>query len=371
MAKGGFKKTAGIILIILNLIIGIFYLTGCVVTYLDISSFPTGGFIGIAFPYLFLLLMGSFCLWLVIRPKLAVIPLLVLLCGWKQVGVLLAFNYKAGFNIKKTEDQIRVADWNIRSFNGLSDNKEIKKHAREDITAALLRLKPDIICLQEFNTSKSGVTESDNISLFAKKYPYYYFSKDYQGNSRAYHSGCIIFSKYPILDTGKIKFKPAESLIYIDALVGADTIRVYNTHLQSFKFKKEDYDDMDKIKEQDEEALAASRNLFQKMRMAFRQRGKQANLVAEELENSPYPSVICADFNDVPNSYTYFKIKNDWQDAFLQKGYGIGRSFITLGSTLRIDYILADNHFNIMQFDMVDEDLSDHILLVTDVQLKK
>jgi len=42
-----------------------------------------------------------------------------------------------------------------------------------------------------------------------------------------------------------------------------------------------------------------------------------------------------------------------------------------LGSTLRIDYILADNHFNIMQFDMVDEDLSDHILLVTDVQLKK
>jgi endonuclease/exonuclease/phosphatase family metal-dependent hydrolase len=73
----------------------------------------------------------------------------------------------------------------------------------------------------------------------------------------------------------------------------------------------------------------------------------------------------------VPNSYAYSHIKGNRQDVFLKKGFGIGRSFISLAPTLRIDYILPDNHFDILQFDMVDEDLSDHIMLVTDVHLNK
>ena len=81
--------------------------------------------------------------------------------------------------------------------------------------------------------------------------------------------------------------------------------------------------------------------------------------------------MICGDFNDVPSSFTYFRIKGGWQDAFLQRGFGIGRSFIALAPTLRIDYILPDNHFEVRQFDMIDEDLSDHIMLVSDIRLKK
>jgi endonuclease/exonuclease/phosphatase family metal-dependent hydrolase len=37
---------------------------------------------------------------------------------------------------------------------------------------------------------------------------------------------------------------------------------------------------------------------------------------------------------------------------------------------LRIDYILPDTSFTIKQFDMVDENLSDHVMLVTDLKLK-
>jgi endonuclease/exonuclease/phosphatase family metal-dependent hydrolase len=81
--------------------------------------------------------------------------------------------------------------------------------------------------------------------------------------------------------------------------------------------------------------------------------------------------IICGDFNDVPNSYTDFTIRNNWNDAFLQKGFGIGSSFISLAPTLRIDYILASAGFDIVTFDMIDEGLSDHVMLVSDVQLKK
>jgi endonuclease/exonuclease/phosphatase family metal-dependent hydrolase len=59
------------------------------------------------------------------------------------------------------------------------------------------------------------------------------------------------------------------------------------------------------------------------------------------------------------------------QDAFLKKGFGIGRTFTGLSPTLRIDYIFADHHFKIKQFNRIVKNLSDHYMLVADVQLKK
>jgi endonuclease/exonuclease/phosphatase family metal-dependent hydrolase len=126
---------------------------------------------------------------------------------------------------------------------------------------------------------------------------------------------------------------------------------------------------MEQIKK-NEEALHASKSLFQKMKLAFTRRGEQARIVREILDKSPRPSVICGDFNDVPNSYTYFHIRKNWQDVFLSKSVGIGRTYLDVAPTLRIDYILPDKQFNIMQFDMVDENLSDHLMLITDVSLR-
>ncbi|MGK3816919.1 hypothetical protein, partial [Enterococcus faecium] len=78
------------------------------------------------------------------------------------------------------------------------------------------------------------------------------------------------------------KYPVAESLIYADLVKGNDTIRIYTTHLQSFKFKKQDYDDIEKIKQQDEDALIASKNIYAKMKLAFKRRGKQTNIVTTE-----------------------------------------------------------------------------------------
>jgi len=38
---------------------------------------------------------------------------------------------------------------------------------------------------------------------------------------------------------------------------------------------------------------------------------------------------------------------------------------------LRIDYILPDTFFIVRQFDMIDETLSDHSMLVSDLKLRK
>ena len=59
------------------------------------------------------------------------------------------------------------------------------------------------------------------------------------------------------------------------------------------------------------------------------------------------------------------------QDAFLEKGFGIGRTFSSLSPTLRIDYILTDDQFSIKQFTRIVKYLSDHFMIMADVELKK
>lgn len=367
MAKNLFRRAAKTTLVTFNAIVSFLFLLACLSPYNNPARWWPTGFMGLVVPYLLLLLVFFVIFWLLVKPRLVWIPLLTLALGWQQIPVVFAWHPGAGFSKKRHDNAIRIADWNIQSFNGLSDNRDIKKLVPAQIAASVMKQQPDVICLQEFNTA----TGSDNIALFSKQYPYHYFPSDYQRAGGHYQSGCVIFSRYPMVDSGRIPYPVAESLIYADVVKGTDTVRIYTTHLQSFKFKKTDYEDMEKIKEQDDQSLTASLSLFRKMKLAFSRRGTQANIVREALGKSPYRSVICGDFNDVPNSYTYFHIRGSRQDAFLKKGFAIGRTFISLAPALRIDYILPDESLTVKQFDMVDEDLSDHIMLVTDLLLKK
>ena len=368
MANNWGRTIIKTIVLILTVLISVAFLHVCLVPYISPANFWWVGFAGLAAPYLILLLQFALIFWLFAKPKWALLPLIILLIGYQQMVVVFAYHFKAGFKQEKPAETLRIVDWNVQSFNGLTSNKSIKKLVPNDIAESIKKLNPDVICLQEFNNSNTEA--GNNIGLFSSTYPYHYFSKDYKRTLNAYFSGCIIFSKYPFIDTGKIKYPKAESLIFIDIVKGKDTIRIYTTHLQSFKFKKNDYDDIDKIKEQEEDALNASKNVFNKMKPAFKRRGVQADIVQAATSQSPYPTIVCGDFNDVPNSYTYFTIRGDKQDAFLKKSFGIGRSFISLAPTLRIDYILPDSYFEVQQFDMVDEGLSDHIMLVTDLKIK-
>lgn len=301
------------------------------------------------------------------------IPIITLLLGYKQIEVLIAWHATADFKDHQQANTLRIVDWNVSSMYGLSQSADKRKHNRLEIADAILKYDPGVICLQEFNHSFKGEKVSNNIGLFAAKYPFYYFSMDYKNRSGTYASGCIIFSKYPILDSGKMEYagRNAESIIYADILKDGDTIRIYTTHLQSYKFTSADYGDIEKIKDQSDSLFEASKNIIQKMKNAFVKRANQAKLIRNMTDSCKMPSVICGDFNDVPNSFTYFKVRGKRQDAFLKKDFGIGSSYLSLAPALRIDYIFPDNAFEVMQFDMSDQGLSDHSMLITDIQLKK
>src|SRR5207253_10067068 len=110
---------------------------------------------------------------------------------------------------------------------------------REPIINFLKQQGADIICLQEFFESDKPQFIA-NIEFMKRELgmPYHYFVDDYRVQKRIYEVGPIIFSRYPILETGRHEYihsslKAVESLINADIRVNSDTIRIYTTHLQS------------------------------------------------------------------------------------------------------------------------------------------
>jgi endonuclease/exonuclease/phosphatase family metal-dependent hydrolase len=217
----------------------------------------------------------------------------------------------------------------------------------------------DILCLQEFFHSLDS-SWYPNIDYIRDqlKYPYYYFSHDKDGYR--HFTGSIIFSRFPIIDSGVIRYpRPTlpDALIHADIRVNGRIIRVYTSHLQSLQFGKEDYSKINEITGVKDSLLSNSRTIFSKVKRGVTNRSIQADIIGQVLGDSPYPVLVCADLNDVPNSYTYSTVRGDMQDAFLKKGFGI-------------DYIFADRHFKVGQFKRIVKQYSDHYMLVSDLRLK-
>ncbi|HEU0227545.1 MAG TPA: endonuclease/exonuclease/phosphatase family protein [Arachidicoccus soli] len=365
------KLTRGIFLIP-TILLAILFVAACLASELNPEKWWFVAFLSLLLPYLILLLLFAFIFWLFAKPKAALIPLLALLIGWRQIKVIFSYHIFSSFNNDiKVTNAIRIITWNVGSMYGLSHNKDKRMHDRKEIANTIIGLSPDIICLQEFNNSETQGKEANNVGLFSKDYPYYFFSKDLDKHNGFYQSGSIIFSKYPIIDSAKIKYPKgiSESFIYVDILRKKDTIRIFNVHLQSYKFSPQDYDDIAQIKSQSDSTIKASISLMNKMQLAFSRRGVQADMIQKYSDSSRFKSILCGDFNDVPGSYAYFKIRGSRQDAFLKKSWGIGRTYYSIAPTLRIDYIMPDKDFTVNQFDIVDEDLSDHLLLASDIVL--
>jgi endonuclease/exonuclease/phosphatase family metal-dependent hydrolase len=362
MAKKSPIRIAGKkILIIVNILISVLILYP--LFFSPTSLIWVNGFLGLTIPYLLVLELLLLFFWLVAKPIVATIPLLTMIIGWKFIYVFFGWHPGNAFPKNKKSNTIRIISWNVSGFNGNETNTALKLRTQE-IAYSIQKWSPDIICMQEYNTNERPNDVANHAQYFSAEYPYSYFSKDYQTRELAYYSGCIIYSKYKIIDVQRFAYQNKESLIGTTILKGDDTIRVYTTHLASYRFKQKDFDAID-------DATKNKWGVVRKMKHAFEERAIQAAMVEKEINSSPYPTIITGDFNDVPNSYTYQKIANGWQDAFLAKGFGFGATYLGLSPILRIDYILANEKWEVKSWDQTDENLSDHHMIMADLLLKK
>jgi endonuclease/exonuclease/phosphatase family metal-dependent hydrolase len=357
-----------------NIIIGILFLIACCNAFLHPDKWWFISLLAFLFPLFLILLIILLFIWLFIRGRYVIISLLCLLIGWKNIHAFFGFSLASHDFTHKDSASIRIMTWNVRSWDEFSTKKIGSSGHRLPMLELVGKQQADVLCFQEFiepsDTSKSNIRYVQNQLQF----PYYFFSRDHHDRSYKYQNGVIIFSKYPIIATTQKHFSAnstsnSESLISTDIQINGKMLRIFTTHLQSVLFKQKDFRSVEIIRNAEDSMLEASRSLAKKLKYALGLRGYQADMVRGQLDASPYPLVICGDFNDVPNSYTYFHIRGKLQDAFIAKGFGIGRSYIHISPTLRIDYILPSKEFSVIQTMKLASPYSDHHAVITDLRL--
>jgi endonuclease/exonuclease/phosphatase family metal-dependent hydrolase len=357
-----------------NLAVVFFFLLACLVPYLNPQQWWFISFLGLGFPFLLLAVILFLAGWLLLTKwKQALISAIALLIGIKSISLFIAFHKPGSFNYTKAPGTLRVVSWNVARFIEWKKNNNKGSQTRLKMFDLLKEQNADVVCLQEFHTS-THPDYYDNITHIQKElgYPYYFFSFEEDGDLNYYSS--IIFSRYPIIDSGKVRYpRPSypDVLLEADINFNGDTVRVFTTHLQSLQFGRKDYAALHKIKTGEDSLVSNSRNILSKMKKGVIYRSLQADMAHDVLAQSPGPVLFCGDLNDVPNSYAYATVKGNMQDAFLKKGFGIGRTFSALSPTLRIDYIFADKRFKVKQFTRIAKKLSDHYMIVADLELRK
>jgi len=370
------RKVSKKIFIVINIITVVAFLLVCCTGFLSPGRYWYVAVLGVVFPFIVLALLLFIFFWWFFKSRWAFLPLVTLLIGWWQVHALFGLHAFNRFKTDKPEGSLRIMQWNVSRM----DQMNIKRPGgtfRRPILDFIKKMNPDVLCLEEFLESNNPKELEQNIPYFTHtlKYPYYYFARDHRRADGVYEHGVIIFSRYPILDTLRIRYsgldslKAAESLIHADIDVNGQRIRVFATHLQSLRFDGNDYTVIRTLAKGEDDAVNKSKGVLKKFRLAYYLRSKQAELVRREKDDSPWPTITCGDFNDIPNSFTYARIIGSDRDAFLQCGFGIGRSFASLSPTLRIDYIFTDKKMEVLQFKKTTLPYSDHYPLVADIKL--
>lgn len=282
---------------------------------------------------------------ILLKDRYLLIPLVALLPSLYFANMFL----KIGHEERGLEgDEVRFMTYNVGGFI-LGEKGETQKETEYQITQFIEKEQAEIVCLQEFMTR-------DTLSLrnTFHQYPYIHF---YPGKKSPF-SGNITLSKYPIVSRGEVKFEGSANLfIYSDIITERGIVRVYNCHLESnrisFTSIIKRIADKGNIKDE-------VMGVHGKLRNSTVKRSSQVDAIVNLVNKSPYPSIICGDFNDTPLSYTYHQLAKNHKDSFIEGGSGFSSTYSGLWPILRIDYILIPEEFDADRHTVLRVPHSDH-----------
>jgi len=354
--KGKFKFLRSFLLL-LNIIALLGLIFALVSPVIPPSGFPYLTVFGLIYPILLFLNLSFIVFWLLLRSKYFLLSLVVILIGYQNLFNNLQFNARTSKTHPETV--IKVFTNNVKLF-GAMDNKPGKLINYDEIERFIKTTDPDIVCLQEYYST--GITQYGPLadmkkSLGAETYYFESYIKP-KGN---HLSGLVIFSKYPVVNTMKLKFPGTRTFgIATDIVVESDTIRVYNIHLASIALNQKDIDFVVTAGQEDKQFSSHAFLIYSKLYEAYLLREEQIKFITDQINSSPHHVILAGDFNDTPSSYVYAQITDLLQDTFKEKGKGVSITFAGQLPFLRIDYIMKSIHFRTLKYSRHKVGFSDH-----------
>lgn len=329
------------------------YITGilCLLSLLIFSSvfvspnvFPYAGLLPFFIPFVLILNILLLAVLILAWRRIAFFPFFTLLLGYKFL--VISFQYNSGNEDTKG---LKVLTYNASAFHSQKGNEK-----DPNVLTWIADHPADIKVLQEF--SQDNTSDSRNaIKIISRNGEYEHFYHILLGKLERRSGGIVIFSKFPIVNQGVVfENTRTNGSIFADVKVGQDTVRIYNTHLESMSINAESFDNYD-------EAKLVYRQTLGKLHRGSLARAQQLSILYEHLSNSPHPVILMGDLNEIPYSHAYFLLSQKLVNAFEKAGRGFEFTYNRVLFFLRIDHIFADPSLLPVYFDTYREvDYSDH-----------
>jgi len=354
---------------LLNLIAVIALLCAYAASYISPAHYWFFAFFGLAYPYILLFNLFFVLFWLIFWKKFIWISIIVILLGYNHLLTIVQLRKPSSTTIPA--GSLKILSYNVHSLYEIHKPNEkgiIKGRMLSKVSDFLVQQNPDILCIQEF-----FLRSEDSLKVLEKftggLHTTYYSIKNYleiQDKRKIF--AIATFSHFPISSVGQLKTNNHNIFaIYTDLVIGKETIRVYNIHLESIRFGKDDYSFYAQLTDQAKDPNEifdlgqGTSMIFFKLKKAFIIRANQVDVLRENIKHSPYPVIICGDFNDTPASYTYHEMTTGFHDSFCKAGTGfLASTYAGDFPSFRIDYILYDDAFTAYHYSNGSIDLSDH-----------
>ncbi len=325
--------------------------------------------LGLSFPILYFINIVLFIYWIVQIKWKALIPSAFLFLNLGQASLYFQWNEKYEFP-PTNADKLKVITYNANLFGHFSDQWNL-----DSVVSVIKTENADITCLQEVYSKESSL---EKLFLTLKKTCNYRYGVVYKlTNKRQY--GMVMLSKFPILEWEKINFKDTTGnmAMQVDIELSSpnnfpemsEVVRLYNIHLQSFRFNKDDYKTIEKARSTNQIDEKNTKGLIDRITLAYNKRTKQVDILNDRMKSCELPRIVLGDFNDVPVSYAYRQLSKSLNDAFLERGIGLETTYKGPFPSFRIDYILHSEQFECVQYNSRENVPGDHKLISAEFNL--
>lgn len=338
-----FDKT----IFVINSLVATVTLFSYLLPFMPPKDFKVFSLLSLSLPVLLLINVVFLVYWLLRLKKQFLLPLIVLLIGYRHVRALVEFGHTPE---PKAVHDISLLTYNVRVFNYTHWSK--KTGLKDSIAELIKKESPDVLFFQEFWRDELSVYEDlfpYNATNYKKHPP------DKKGRVPKGKYGQAIFSKHKITNSGSFDMGySGNNILYADIKWNNETVRFYNVHLQSLSITKE-------IEEEDI-TEANKEKMARNMSRSFVAQQTQVDSLIANIKQFNGRVIIGGDFNNTAYSYIYKKLRNEFDllDSFEEEGSGFGRTFEFRYFPMRIDFVLTDHEFEVKSHEVLKQKFSDH-----------
>lgn len=317
--------------------------------------------LGLAVPVLLICNLIAALGWGLARRGWAFVPLIAFFCNWNFLTSV--FQYHSTPGETPGAKYLKIATYNVHNFGN-----EITGYSCKEIARFMQQEKVDVLCFQEFGDNKEFPTDSIRKALSHWQHVLIPSEDSVRGVLPI-----AVFSRYPLKNERFISYPESSNCsMMCDVVMDTDTVRLINNHLQttSVSQKRRKWE-REMATDDTRREVQATKEVAETLHENFVKRAEQTRIIGALAKESPYPVMVCGDFNSIPSSYTYHYLNDFLKDGFRTAGNGYMYTFRYGKKLLRIDYIFHSPDLKgISYYSPTQEFCSDHNPVLMEVEIK-